>query len=57
MGKRDYLYANTSANIGKRDVQVPEGFVGRDLTSFERVHGFDQAFVLFDDDINYEIFY
>ena len=46
-----------SANIGKRDVQVPEGFVGRDLTSFERVHGFDQAFVLFDDDNNYEIFY
>jgi ELWxxDGT repeat protein len=42
------------ANIGKRDVQVPQGFVGRDLTSFERVHGFDQAFVLFDDDVNYD---
>ena len=51
------IFSNTlyySANEGKRDIQVPSGFPERDLTSYERVHGFDQAFVLYDDDVNYD---
>ena len=40
-----------SANFGNRDYIAPAGSVGRDITSWHRVHGHDQAFVLWDDDV------
>jgi len=51
------VFENTlyySANYGKRYTEVPRGLIEREMTSFERVHGFDQAFVLLDDDVTYD---
>ena len=51
------VFENTlyySANFGNRDYLVPSGFVERDLTSYERVHGHDQAFVVWDEDVGLE---
>ena len=48
------VYKNTlyySANFGKRDYLVPSGFIDRQLTSYERTHGHDQAVVFWDDDV------
>jgi ELWxxDGT repeat protein len=52
------VFENTlyyGANFGKRDILVPQGFVDREaFNSYYREFGFDQAWVLWDDDVELE---